>query len=270
MLKILVYFAIFFAIPVATSFLPLDEFTRNSLAVLILFLLTWLLYKKEGKTLAALGLTLKAKTLRFLPLGLLVGILFFCVLLFFQKIYNGLSITLNPHADYTLIATGLLLALPGVLMEELIFRGYCLHKAVYQAGPVKANLLFAFFFIVWHWLAFNAWGNVGLMLSLMTTGFGHILFAAALGRSKTLFFPIAIHLGNNWASRYLFALNMGGIVDPKKASNSLFLTSAQPTQFSNMHVVGGYLISITCFIICTAMILLLFRKKAAPEHTRQS
>jgi membrane protease YdiL (CAAX protease family) len=33
-----------------------------------------------------------------------------------------------------------------VLMEEIIFRGYCLHKTVYKIGPVKANLTFCFLF----------------------------------------------------------------------------------------------------------------------------
>ncbi|MEO8173214.1 MAG: hypothetical protein ABI581_09035, partial [Sediminibacterium sp.] len=126
---------------------------------------------------------------------------------------------------------------------------------------VKANILFAFFFIAWHWLAFNAWGNWGLMLSLVTTGFGHILFAVALTRSQTLFFPIAIHLGNNWASRNLFALNMGQMVDPTKAKDSLFLASAPATQFSTMHVVMGYVITISYFLISTVIIMLLFKRK---------
>lgn len=265
MIKILLYFAIFFAIPVAASFLPLDQVIRNCIVVIILFLLTWFLYRKEGKSFAALGITARWKNLRFILLGLFGGIVFFCMLLLFQKLFNGLSISVNPNADYGLIAKGLLLALPGVLMEELIFRGYNLHKATYKIGPVKANLLFAFFFIAWHWLAFNAWGNWGLMLSLFTTGFGHVFFAVALGRSQTLFFPIGLHLGNNWAQRNLFALNMGDIVDPKLANNSLFLTSAPASQFSTMHVVTAYTITFVCFLISTAIILLLFKRKPAAE-----
>jgi membrane protease YdiL (CAAX protease family) len=265
MIKILLYFAIFFAIPVAASFLPLEQSVRNWIVVAVLFVLTYLLYRKEGKSLAALGITAKWKNLRFIPLGLFAGIGFFCMLLFFQKLFNGLSISINPNADYGLIAKGLLLALPGVLMEEIIFRGYCLHKSVYHIGPVKANLLFAFFFIAWHWLAFNAWGNWGLMLSLFTTGFGHVFFAVALGRSQTLFFPIGLHLGNNWAQRNLFSLNMGEIVDPKRANDSLFLTSAPASQFSTGHVVTAYAITFACFIISTVTILLLFKRKRISE-----
>src|SRR3954464_11425661 len=32
---------------------------------------------------------------------------------------------------------------------------------------------------------------------------GHLLFATALLKSKTLLFPIGLHWGNNWASSYL-------------------------------------------------------------------
>ncbi|MEO8173618.1 MAG: hypothetical protein ABI581_11065, partial [Sediminibacterium sp.] len=137
MLKILFYFAIAFGIPVATSFLPLDQFVSNCIAVVLLFLLTYLLYRKEGKSLAALGITGRWKNLKFLPIGLIAGILFFCILFFFQKLYNGLSLSINPNANYVLIAKALLFALPGVLMEEIIFRGYCLHKSVYRIGAVK-------------------------------------------------------------------------------------------------------------------------------------
>ena len=37
----------------------------------------------------------------------------------------------------------------------------------------------------------------------ITIPVGHLLFATALLKSKTLFFPIGIHLGNNWATRHL-------------------------------------------------------------------
>jgi membrane protease YdiL (CAAX protease family) len=265
MLKILFYFVIAFAIPVAASLLPLDQLLQKCIAVMLLFLFTYFLYKKEGKTVSALGINGRWENLRYIPLGLLSGILFFCLLFFFQKLYNGLSISVNPNANYGFIITGLALALPGVLMEELIFRGYCLQKTVLKIGAVRANILFAFLFIVWHWLAFNAWGNWGLMLSMITTGFGHVFFAVAFSRSQTLLFPIALHLGNNWASRNLFSLNMGQIVNPKQTSDSLFLISAPAAQFSTPHVVIGYAITIGCFCISIAIIMLLFKQKSSLE-----
>ncbi|MEI9943365.1 MAG: hypothetical protein WDN26_04020 [Chitinophagaceae bacterium] len=60
-------------------------------------------------------------------------------------------------------------------------------------------------------MATKAWGDYGLMIGLMTTGFLHILFAAGLLRSKTLFFPIGIHLGYNWTQSHLFSQDIKGV-----------------------------------------------------------
>jgi membrane protease YdiL (CAAX protease family) len=55
---------------------------------------------------------------------------FFLHAFIFSEIIQRPFYFINPNADYGLIAKGLLLALPGVLMEEIIFRGYCLTKAL--------------------------------------------------------------------------------------------------------------------------------------------
>jgi len=40
---------------------------------------------------------------------------------------------------------------------------------------------------------------------LLMTGLGHLLYATALLKSKTLYFPIGLHLGNNWVSLFVFS-----------------------------------------------------------------
>jgi membrane protease YdiL (CAAX protease family) len=268
---IAIVFAAFFVLPIAASMLPLDQLLRNFLVVALLLLLSFLLYKKQGSNLSQLGIDSRPWNLLQLPIGLLLGIAFFCVLLFFQSRYNGIGISLNPDASYPLILYGLLLALPGVLMEELIFRGYCLQRSVQGIGFARANIFLAFFFVVWHWIAFNAWGNYGLMLSLVTTAFGHLLFAVAITRSKTLFLPIGIHLGNNWASRNLFSFQeMGTAVNTAPSKDSLFRISTSATEFSTLHTVGSYLITFSCFLICTGIVILLYKRKRVDESSHSS
>ncbi len=260
-IRLFLLFIGLFLIPVATSLLPLNSLISNSMAVIILFFLSYLLVKRDGKSLSVLGLTRSFHNLRYLPLGLITGILFFCLLITLQIWHNNISISINHKADYVLIFKGLLLALPGVLMEELIFRGYCLQKATKLMGFWKANLIIAFFFIAWHWLAFNAWGNYGLMLSLCTTGFGHFLFSFAFKSSGTLFFPIAIHLGNNWAARNLFSSSMGSIVSAEKNSDSFFLLTGTTQEFSSFHTIISYVITVSCFLIWIVLIRLFVSKK---------
>ena len=44
----------------------------------------------------------------------------------------------------------------------------------------------------------------------VTIPVGHLLFATALLKSKSLFFPIGIHLGNNWATHHLISNSNSG------------------------------------------------------------
>ncbi|HKI46099.1 MAG TPA: CPBP family intramembrane glutamic endopeptidase [Balneolales bacterium] len=246
LVKIALLFALFFTVPIALSMVVGYQTIGGYLSPLLLLVLTWLLYRKEGKNLSELGINFKRRNIFFLPLGIVAGILFFCVLLYLQMLRNGIQIHINQNADYTLIFSSVFVLLQGVLNEELIFRGYCLKETMNRIGFMKANLIFGFFFIVWHWIAFNAWGNYLLMLSLVSTGFGHFLFAAALVKSETLYFPVGIHLGNNWAQRYLFSASMTGI-NAKPSHDILFILTSSGQHFSELHNATNYGLTIGSF-----------------------
>lgn len=252
-LKTAMIFVLFFIIPIVFSVFIGYQSIGGYLSPLIILGLSWFFYKKEGKSLSGIGLNLKGRNLSFFPIGILLGILFFCLLLLFQLLYNGMAIHINKNVNYGLVFGSFLLLLQGVLNEELIFRGYCFKKTIEYLGLAKANLLFAFFFVVWHWIAFNAWGNYLLMLSLGITGLGHLIFAAALLESKTLYFPIGIHLGYNWAQRYLFSAGMTGI-NSKHTNDIIFILRANKQHFSNFHTIFSYLFTITSFLFFAWMI----------------
>lgn len=256
-------FVIFFIIPVCTGFLPLNPYIQKWLAVILLLLLSFYLYKTEGGSLSSIGFDFKKKNLRYLLPGLLIGILVFCSLLALQREYNDLTVPYNKQVNIPLVFAGLLYALPGVLMEEMIFRGYCLQKTIDRIGFLKANLIFAFLFIVWHWVALNAWGNYGQMLSLVTTGFGHWMFAVAMRRSGTLWFPIALHLGNNWASRNIFGYQLSG--DDSVKLDTLFQIRGSAQQFSTTHNIISHLLTFACFMLFTWLITVWYKKKPAAK-----
>lgn len=241
-------FILFFATPFIVSFVFGYQTVVYYLASLLLLMLTWLLYKREGRNLTELGLQIKSQNMYLLPLGIFLGILFFGILFFAQMLHNGIHIQLNKDVDYLLMAKGVFILLPSVLGEEMIFRGYCFKKTIDYTGTLNANLIFAFFYIVWHWIALDSWGNYGAMLGLITTGFGHVLFSTALLKSGTLYFPIGIHLGNNWASHNLFSSSTGGI--NTKPSNDVFFIPTVPLQdFSRFHTIAAYLITFICSLI---------------------
>ena len=250
-------FLLLFIIPMILPMLPGPQFGRlslgNILSPLVLLLLTRWLYQKENKTLSELGLNTTFANTLFLPIGLFLGILFFCGMLFLQFFQNSLKIEVNTQANVGLVFSGAFYLLFSVLNEELIFRGYVFQKTFEAIGIVKANILFAFLFIVYHWIALNAWGNYPLMLGLITTGFGHFFFATALMKSKTLYFPIGLHLGNNWAQRHLFSANMGGI-NTNPSNDTLFILSSAQQDNSLPMIFLNYTVTIFWFLFCTWLI----------------
>ena len=250
----LIFTFFFFVVVVCSMFLGYQSM-GGYLAPSILLLLTWLLYKKEGKNLSALGLYPNIRNILLLPLGIMIGILLISLALFAQMLNEEINIRLNPRVSYMNAFTGFFFLLQGVLNEELIFRGYCLDKTMKRMGIIKANLLFAFLFMVWHWFAWNAWGDWGTMLGAITTAFGHFLFATALLSSGSLFFPIGIHWGCNWASFYLFSLRSGS-----SATHTIFLVSSPETDKSLLHNFINIFITLVCFAIAIGVIWKLRRK----------
>jgi membrane protease YdiL (CAAX protease family) len=230
---------VFIALFAIVVFLSTIVFTSwaNHLKAGVVFLTIWFLYGLEGKNLSELGLT--SRLFYLLPVGLGIGILYFCMLFGLQMLQNNISIHWHSNINWGLIFNGLWFLLGSVLIEEFIFRGYCFKKTYEQIGALKANLIFGFLFMVYHWFALNAWGNWAAMLGLVTTAFGHILFATAFIQSRTLFLPIGIHLG---------------IADTTTLNDSLFSITVVEQQASTGQVLGSYFITFMCFLLTTYLI----------------
>jgi membrane protease YdiL (CAAX protease family) len=253
-LRISFIFLIFSAVPFILSLISGNQIILICASATVLLMLTWMVYKQEGKTLVQLGLDLRRRNIGFLALGIIIGSAFFFVMFLAQMIRYNIQVSVNENAGYLSILAGLFLLLPHVLLEELIFRGYCFKKTVDKAGTIKANLIFAFLFMVWHWIALDAWGNFGMMLGLLTTAFGHLLFSTALMKSGTLYFPIGIHLGNNWTSHYFFSSSTKG-VNSLPSADSLFISTVPPQDLSQFHnVLNNIATTFICFMVFTWMI----------------
>jgi membrane protease YdiL (CAAX protease family) len=186
----------------------------NIIVIVAFLFITWAAYKKEGKNLSELGLNLNAKNIGFALLGIVLGGAFIIPLVYIIAFIKGYPVVFNQAFNGSYVISGLWLLLPAVMLEELAFRGICFKKTVEIAGVVKANFIFASLFILSHWINLGAFGNPVAMTILLITGLGHILYATAFLKSKTLYFPIGIHLGNNWVNLFVFS-NLD-INDPTK------------------------------------------------------
>lgn len=181
-------------------------------SVILLLLVTAVLYKWDNKSLTSIGLNVTFKNLSFFPLGILIGAFAFMIAKYFRGLYTGESFEFTTATiDYEVLLYGFYTILPAVIIEELLFRGYVFKKTVEVSNAVVANIIFGVLFMLVHVLDREIIQNKAMVLFLMITiPVGHLLFATALLKSKTLFFPIGIHLGNNWATRHLISKTNNG------------------------------------------------------------
>ena len=181
-------------------------------SVILLVLTTWLLFKTDKKSLKDIGLNLSFKTISFLPLGLLIGVVAFVLAKYVRGLYAGETLEITTSSiHYNEMLYALYIILPTVAVEEFLFRGYAFKKTIEKTNVIVANIIFATLFMLVHILDSGVIQNKGMVLFLVITiPIGHLLFATALLKSKTLFFPIGIHLGNNWATHHMVAKSNNG------------------------------------------------------------
>lgn len=217
------------------------------ISCILLFVATWFLYKKENKTLKELGLNFSRRNILFLPVGLLIGVMALFGATYFRALYLGEAIEISASLNYATILLAFYYILPQVATEELLFRGYLFKKTIEVSNVVVANVIFSILFMLIHVLDENVLRNKGMILMLVVSiPVGHLLFATALLKSKTLFFPIGLHLGNNWATRHL--------ISSTNSSDSIFYI-ANPTTFESWMSFIIVLILFNGFFLLVAYII---------------
>ena len=226
----------------------------NVIVIMAILLITWWAYKKEKKDLSELGLNLKPGNLGFGILGLLLGGLFVIPLIYIIAFIKGYPVVFNQGFAGTYVLSGLWLLLPTVILEELAFRGICFKKAIEISSITTANIIFASVFILSHWINLGAFGNPVQMTILLITGLGHLLYATALLKSKTLYFPIGLHLGNNWVSLVVFS-NLD-VNDPTGGQGLVNVVDDGRVQAFD----GEFLLTTTVTALCFILFILAIRK----------
>ena len=72
---------------------------------------------------------------------------------FFMRMYFGERWTFNPECTWKLLADGLSYNIKSVLFEELIFRGVIFYILIKRIGVVKALVISAVAFGIYHWFS---------------------------------------------------------------------------------------------------------------------
>lgn len=180
-------------------------------STIFLLAATCILFKTDNKSLHDIGLNFKLKTIVFLPFGVLIGVCAFLIAKYLRAIYTGETFNISSEINYKSILYGLYTILPTVAVEEFLFRGYLFKKTIEISSVTTANFIFSILFTSIHVFDSGVINNLPMIVFLtISIPVGHLLFATALLKSKSLFFPIGIHLGNNWATMHLITTSNDG------------------------------------------------------------
>lgn len=141
----------------------------------------------------------------------LVGIVFmagFAVINFtWQAHFKEITYQVNPDYGLVQLLGGSFWVFIAVILEELVFRGVLLYWLIRHLGVVKACLLSATIFGVYHWFSYGVFGSrlVLMVYVFLITGSGGWMFAFAFAKTKSLFAPLGLHLGWNLVTAIVFS-----------------------------------------------------------------
>ncbi|WP_166966797.1 hypothetical protein [Yeosuana marina] len=221
------------------DFLPFPNGTEEVfpfVGLILVVLANWILYKTENKNLDELGFNLKGLNLKYLPIGLALGIIAALLGYYLKSFLTGDKIIFNQGINYLDILKHLYWILPTAAVQEFICRSYGYKKLISIYNLRIANLVAVIVFVSMHNI-FNI-GIFGAIFYSISIIIGHFVFANALIRSITILFAIGIHWGSNIANNQLFT-------EEKLSTSILFLEKAAQEEATGFNPLGILLYIIT-------------------------
>ncbi|GAA3629326.1 CPBP family glutamic-type intramembrane protease [Flavivirga jejuensis] len=215
------------------DFIPLPKGTKQVfpfVGLILIIIANWTLYKTENKNLDELGFNFSGQNLKYLPIGLVLGILAVLIGYYLKCLLTGDIIITNNSLDYREILKELYWILPTAAVQEFICRSYGYKKLISIYNLRIANLVTVIVFVSMH-NVFNI-GIFGAIFYSISLIIGHFVFANALLKAGTIFFAIGIHWGSNVANNQLFT-------EEKLSTSILFLEKAaqeEPTGFNPLGI----------------------------------
>jgi len=195
-------------------------------AVLVVWvvLISWLCLRfLDRLSLRSLGFALHRNWRRELGLGFAISAMMIAVIVALQAIVGGTRIAPNPvwwrgggvdAAGLLLTCREILLALALLILagafEELVYRGYLLQTLLRGLPPMLPILLLSICFGLGHLENPNR-----TFFSTANTVLAGVWLAVAYLKTRSLWFPTALHFGWNWTMGALAGLPISGLSIPQ-------------------------------------------------------
>ncbi|MDQ6610246.1 MAG: CPBP family intramembrane metalloprotease [Bacteroidota bacterium] len=171
--------------------------------LIISWLSHWYILKKN---LSALGFRPTRSRVVDLVLGFLIAASCCAVYQVMTTAFINNSWVVNKQITGKQIGENSWWTLVSVLYEELIFRGALLYIAIKKIGVVKACILSAVSFGIYHWFTFNVFGNPFMMvITFIMTAIVGLSWAFSFAKTGSLYLPIGLHFGWNLFSTVVFS-----------------------------------------------------------------
>ena len=168
---------------------------------LLLIFTRWIL-KMEGMQWKNIGCVAgKGKDRLNLFYGCLAGIFMLVVTAICIKFFTGFHWQRNQAFSWFSILPLFITVFSSVFVQELAFRGYSFQLMIEKWGIWPAQLVTAFLFGLMHVTADMNLSQ--LLLTLLTTGAGSLLFGMAVIKTNRLHLAVGLHFGWNYAQLLL-------------------------------------------------------------------
>ncbi|MBD3583050.1 CPBP family intramembrane glutamic endopeptidase [Flavobacterium selenitireducens] len=174
--------------------------------LVILLFSSLLLWLSARRTISVLGLRPeKSRVIQFVVGFLLAGTI--CAG------YNLLTTAFVENdwrwnADFTTLAlaSGMWWVFKSVIFEELLFRGALLYLLNLRYGPKTACAISGSCFGIYHWFSYGSFGNpVQMAIIFAMTGFVGFALAWSFVKTRSLYLPVALHIGWNLINIVVFS-----------------------------------------------------------------
>ncbi|MBV4358707.1 CPBP family intramembrane glutamic endopeptidase [Pinibacter aurantiacus] len=206
-LKVFIYFIVLSIATLIAGVVPmLNDLT---FFFVISLAMSWLFLRAECLSLSTLRCwPNNRKNWRQFFAGIGIGALMLICTAIITFSLSGDAWHFNRHIDPLFIVMGFLFNLWSAYVQEFVFRGYPFQVLLRSYKPWIAQLIIAIPFGLMH--VHKAMSPSDIIVTMLTTGIGSLLFGLAYLKTKSLMLPLGIHLGWNFL-QYLVPRTAGGI-----------------------------------------------------------
>ncbi len=220
--------------------------------LLLLLGITWLALRRDGESLATLGLSFDSRRLREFGYGVAITSALFAAAALVRALSVGATWRFEGLIGIRAALIGLPVAFLLMAGEELVFRGYGFRQLIAACGARTALAASALAFGVYHLAqtGFGMWG-IGAFWVVALPAFGGFVFGLAMIRTGGLALPLGLHLGGNWIQASVLRLGSTDGTPPALFTASLTTAQAQELWSPDLlpHVPYLFVMLITAILV---------------------